>query len=88
MESTGLLIFSAVLPIVGGMILLLLGLILTDHLDALLLLFTHSDTPSYIMDKPGVASVKTYIKGVGTLFKVLGVGVMVYGFVVIGVAIF
>jgi len=88
MESNGILIFSAVLPIIGGFLMILLGLILSYNLDALLLLITHTDTPSYIKDKPEVASVKTYIKAVGSLFLVLGVGVMVYGFVVIGTTIF
>lgn len=87
MES-GLLIFTAVLPIVGGFILLLMGLIFSDNLDALLLLFTHMDTPSYINDKPGVASVKNYLKAIGILFKVLGVGIMIYGFITIGMFIF
>jgi len=87
MES-GLLIFTAVLPIIGGFILLLLGLIFSDNLDSLLLLFTHMDTPSYINDKPGVASVKTYLNAIGILFKILGVGVMIYGLVTIGMFIF
>lgn len=88
MESNSLLIFSAVLPIVAGMILLLIGFILSYNLEALLQLLTHSDTPSYILDKKGVPAVKTYIKAVGTLSLVLGVGLIVYGFIVIGMAIF
>jgi len=87
MES-GLLIFSAVLPIIGGAAMLLLGLILADNLDALLLLVNHRETPSDILEKQGVSAVKTYIKAIGTLFKILGVGGVVYGIIEIGFAIF
>lgn len=88
MQNTGLLIFSGALPIIAGLLMLLLGLILTYNLDGLLLLLTHTDTPSYIKDKPEVVSVKTFIKGVGNLLLILGVGLIVYGVISIGSSVF
>lgn len=73
---------------VAGAILLLFGLILSDNLNSFLLLLTHMETPPYVKDKPGVSTVRTYIKGIGILFKVLGVGLTVYGLIVIGMFIF
>ena len=82
------LIFSALLPIVGGALCLLIGLVLSDYLEQLFLLITHSETPSYIKDKPGISSTLTFLKAIGTLFKILGVGLFVKGIIEIGMAIF
>jgi hypothetical protein len=88
MESGLITIFGGALQVAGGILSLLLGLIISEHLDSFLLLFTQRDTPDYVKDKPGVHVVLNYIKGMGIMFLILGVGLMVFGIIRIGIQIF
>ena len=83
-----LLIFNTALPILGGLIVLLLGIVFSDNFEGLLMLFTHREIPEYVKDKTEVSDVLNYFNGIGVLFKILGVALMVYGLLVLGSALF
>lgn len=87
MES-GLFIFGSVINVASGILFLLMGLLVSEHLDSFFQLFTHREIPDYVKEKPGVQVVLNYLKGVGILFLILGVGLMVYGVLKIGMEIF
>jgi hypothetical protein len=83
-----LLVFQTALPILLGLIVLLLGIVFSDNMKGLLMLITHRELPEYVKDKPEVTEVLNYFNGIGILFKILGVGLMVYGLLVLGAALF
>ena len=86
--DTSLLVFNTLLPIIAGIVIILIGILFSDNIEGFLLLITHRDLPVYIREKPQVHEVLNYFKGIGILFKVLGVGLIVYGLIVLGSSIF
>ena len=81
-------IFGAVIQLGAGILFLLIGLMLSENLNALLMLFTHRELPEYVRDKEEVNNVLNYIKAIGIIVLVIGVVLIVFGLIRVGIHLF
>ena len=88
MEHGIITILGAVLQLGFGILFLLVGLLISENFDHFLMLFNHRELPDYLKEKEEVSNVMNYIKAIGIIILILGVGLMVFALIRLGLHIF
>ena len=88
MEYGIITILGAAIQLGFGILLMMVGLMISENLDSFLMLFNHRELPDYVKEKDEVNNVLNYVKAIGIIMLVLGVGLMVFALIRLGLHIF